>query len=155
MLIEHIRNTGTADGASARLYTNSVRNWLPKLLTTFGVVCVVVGVLWGFVDEWTHFRFQFFTDYYEVFLATLVVGLVLSMGGAIAWTRHFDRLKKFRVAGVIFVIGAIAFLIVPNNVHGPGMLLGFASIFTLVLSVVIGTMAVFTRSRPSKANHLS
>jgi hypothetical protein len=129
-----------------------VRNWLPKLLTTFGVVCVVVGVSWGFVDVWTHFRFQFFTDYYELFLATLAVGIVLSVGGAILWTRHFDRLKKFRVAGVIFVIGAVAFMVVPNNVHGPGMLLGFASVFTLVLSVVIGVMAVFTRAHPANSN---
>jgi hypothetical protein len=129
-----------------------VRNSLPKLLTTFGVVCVVVGVSWGFVDVWTHFRFQFFTDYYELFLATLAVGIVLSVGGAILWTRHFDRLKKFRVAGVIFVIGAVAFMVVPNNVHGPGMLLGFASVFTLVLSVVIGVMAVFTRAHPANSN---
>jgi hypothetical protein len=129
-----------------------LRNGLPKLLTTFGVVCVIVGVSWGFVDVWTHFRFQFFTDYYELFLATLAVGIVLSVGGAILWTRHFDRLKKFRVAGVIFVIGAVAFMVVPNNVHGPGMLLGFASVFTLVLSVVIGVMAVFTRAHPANSN---
>jgi hypothetical protein len=129
-----------------------VRNWLPKLLTTFGVVCVIVGVSWGFVDVWTHFRFQFFTDYYELFLATLVVGIVLSMGGAIAWTRHFNRPNKFRVAGVIFVIGAVAFMVVPNNVHGPGMLLGFASIFTLILSLVIGVMAFFTRVHPANTN---
>jgi hypothetical protein len=129
-----------------------LRNWLPKLLTTFGVVCVIVGVSWGFVDVWTHFRFQFFTDYYELFLATLAVGIVLSVGGAIFWTRHFDRLKKFRVTGVIFVIGAVAFMVVPNNVHGPGMLLGFASVFTLVLSVVIGVMAVFTRAHPANSN---
>jgi hypothetical protein len=129
-----------------------VRNWLPKFLTTFGVVCVVVGVSWGFVDVWTHFRFQFLTDYYELFLATLAVGIVLSVGGAILWTRHFDRLKKFRVAGVIFVIGAVAFMVVPNNVHGPGMLLGFASVFTLILSVVIAVMAVFTRAHPANSN---
>ena len=129
-----------------------MRNWLPKFLTTFGVVCVVVGVSWGFVDVWTHFRFQFLTDYYELFLATLAVGIVLSVGGAILWTRHFDRLKKFRVAGVIFVIGAVAFMVVPNNVHGPGMLLGFASVFTLILSVVIAVMAVFTRAHPANSN---
>ena len=101
---------------------------------------------------WTHFRFQFLTDYYELFLATLAVGIVLSVGGAILWTRHFDRLKKFRVAGVIFVIGAVAFMVVPNNVHGPGMLLGFASVFTLILSVVIAVMAVFTRAHPANSN---
>jgi hypothetical protein len=129
-----------------------LRNWLPKLLTTFGVVCVIVGVSWGFVDVWTHFRFRFFSHYYELFLATLAVGIVFSMGGAIAWTRHFDRPKKFRVAGVIFVIGAVAFMVAPNNVHGPGMLLGFASLFTLALSVVIGVMAVFTRAHPANAN---
>jgi hypothetical protein len=126
-----------------------VRNWLPKLITTFGVACVVVGVSWGLVDVWTDFRFQFLSDHYELFLATLAVGIVLSMGGAIAWTRHFDRAKKFRVAGGIFVIGAVAFMVVPNNVHGPGMLLGFASILTLTLSLVIGVMAVFTRAHPA------
>jgi hypothetical protein len=128
------------------VYTDFVRNWLPKLLTTLGLVCVLVGVSWGFVDVWTHFRFQFFTYHSGLFLATLAVGIVLSISGAITWTRHFDRLKKFRVAGVIFVIGAVAFMVVPNNVHGPGMLLGFASIFALILGLVIGVMAVLTRA---------
>lgn len=119
-----------------------MRNWLPKLSITFGLVCVLVGVSWGFVDVWTHFRFQFFTHYAGLFLATLAVGIVLSVSGAIAWTRHFDRLKEFRVAGVIFVIGAVAFMVVSNNVHGPGMLLGLASTFALILGLVIGVMAV-------------
>jgi hypothetical protein len=128
------------------VYTDFVRKWLPKLLTTFGLVCVLVGVSWDFIDVWTHFRFQFFAHYAGLFLATLAVGIVLSVSGAIAWTRRFDRLKKFRVAGVIFVIGVIAFMVVPNNVHGPGMLLGLASIFALILSVVIGVTAVFSRA---------
>jgi drug/metabolite transporter (DMT)-like permease len=128
-----------------------VRNWLSKLITTFGVVCVVVGVSWDFIDVWTHFRFDFLSDHFELFLAALGVGIVLSMGGAIAWARRFDRPKKFRVAGGIFLIGAVALMVAPKNVHGPGMLLVFASFWTLTLSLVIGVLAVFTRAQPAHA----
>ena len=77
------------------------------------------------------------------------VGILLSIGGTIVWARHWDRRERLRVAGVIFVIAVIAFMIVPNNVHGPGMLVGFAAICACILSLVLAVMAVVTRNHPA------
>jgi hypothetical protein len=115
---------------------------LPKLVTAFGVLCVAVGVAWGFVDVGTDFRFRFFSDHAGLFLVTLVVGILLSAGGTIAWVRHFNRGKRLRVAGYVFFVGLVAFLVVPNNVHGPGMLLGLAAICAGILSLVIAVMGL-------------
>ena len=143
------RKNGTIDVVSARYILTFVPSWLPKLVTTFGVVCVIAGVSWDFVDVGTYFRPDFFTDYAELFLIMLGVGILLSAGGTIAWARQWDRRERLRVAGAIFVLVVIAFFIVPNNVHGPGMLLGFAAICACILSLVLGVVAVVTGDHPA------
>ena len=122
----------------------------PRIITTLGIFCVVVGVAWGFVDVGTHFRFQFFTDYAGLFLITLAVGILLSVCGALAWTRHFDRRKRLKVAGWVFFAGVLAMLVAPDNVHGPGMLLVLAAVCACILSIVLAVIAVasHTRSTP-------
>ena len=129
---------------SAKYILTFVPSWLPKLVTMFGVVCVIVGVSWDFADASTYFHPDFFTDYAGLFLIMLGVGILLSAGGTIAWARQWDRRERLRVAGVIFVIAVIASVIVPNNVHGPGMLLGIAAICACILSLVLAVMAVVT-----------
>jgi hypothetical protein len=119
-----------------------VLNPLPKVVTAFGILCITVGVAWGFVDLGTHFRFRFFSEYAGLFLITLVVGILLSSGGALAWARHFSKRKKLEVAGCIFAMGLVAFTIAPNNVHGPGMLLILVAICAGILSLVLAMMAV-------------
>lgn len=137
------------------VYTLSVPRWLPKLVTTFGVVCVCIGASWGFIDEWTHFRFEFFTDYAGLFLITLAVGILFSVSGTVAWALSLARRKRLRLAGIIFVLGIAVFLIVPNNVHGPGMLLGLADLCALVLSVVLVVMAFVCREPSSRTDSTS
>jgi hypothetical protein len=133
----------------ARYILTFVPSWLPKFVTSIGVVCVVVGVSWGFIDEGTHFRFEFLDDYGGLFFMMLPVGILLSIGGIIVWARHWDRSERLRVAGAIFVIAVIAFMLVPNNVHGPGMLLGLAAICACILSLVLVVMGIVSRNHPA------
>ena len=117
-------------------------NLLPKFVTAFGILCVAVGVSWIFVDEATHFRFGFLSEDAGFFLITLAIGILLSSGGTIAWARQFDKPKRFKVAGFVFLIGLVAFFVTPNNVHGPGMVLGLAAICAILLSVALAVMAL-------------
>lgn len=100
----------------------------------------------------THFRF--FDHSAGLFLTMVPVGILLSIGGTLVWARHWDRRERLRVAGTIFVIAVIAiavvaFMIVPSNVHGPGVLLVLAAICACILSLVLAVMAVVTRSHPA------
>ena len=81
-----------------------------------------------------------------------MVGIVLSVVGMILWARHFSERKRLKVAGLIFVLGMIVFMIVPNNVHGPGMLLGLTDICALILSIVLAVMAFAGREPSSGSN---
>ena len=107
----------------------------PKIITTFGIFCVIIGVAWSFLDERTHFCFEFFTNYAGLFLITLAVGILLSAGAALDWTRHFDRRKRLKVAGWVFMAGVLAMLVAPDTVHGPGTLLVLAARFVPAFSV--------------------
>jgi hypothetical protein len=129
---------------------------LPKLTTGLGIFCVVIGVWWGFLDG-SDFAFKFFSDSWNrfitgnegLFFIVLCVGILLSAGGTIAWTRHFSEGKQVKVAGCIAIIGLVIFMFVPNNVHGPGMLLGFAVICAWILSLVLVVIAFVAPDRPT------
>jgi hypothetical protein len=114
-----------------------------------GILCVTIGVAWGFVDESTHFRFRLFTDYANVFLVALPVGVLLSVGGILAWTRHLSKRKKFKIAGWVFLTGLVAMVIAPNNVHGPGMLLVLTAVCAWILSIILTITAAVSDERPA------
>jgi hypothetical protein len=124
---------------------------VPKFVTALGILCVTVGILWDFSESIVGNRFGFLIDYNGEFLVTLLVGILLSAGGAIAWARHLSRDKKFRVAGLIFVFGLVVFPFVPNNVHGPGMLLGFCVICAWALSLILAVTAAASRDSPGSS----
>jgi hypothetical protein len=128
-------------------YTHLVPTKFPKSITILGILCVTIGVSWGFIDVSTGFRFTFFDDHAEAFLATLAVGVLLSSGGTLVWTRHFSKSAKFKIAGWIFFAGLIAVVVAPKNVHGPGMLLLFAAVCACILSVIL-TIAAFATGDP-------
>jgi hypothetical protein len=131
-----------------------VPNRLPKLITAAGIVSIAIGLSWGFLDG-SDFAFRLLSDSFNRFITehsglfgmTLFVGILLSTGGTIAWTRHFDKRKKLKVAGYIFLVGLLAMLITPGNVHGPGILVVMTAVCGWILSIVLAAIAV-ARSRP-------
>ena len=126
----------------------------PKLITAIGIVCVAIGLSWGFLDGSDFaFRFlgdslnRFITENVGLFLITLLVGIALSLGGTLAWTHHFNRRKKLKVAAWIFLAGLLAMVIAPKNVHGPGMLLVLTAVCGWILSIAMAVIAVVSRDR--------
>ena len=118
---------------------------LPKVVTIFGLVCVVVGIGWGFVDVATDFRFDFFTRYSSLFLISLVLGVCLSSAGIIAWSLRFSRRKQLGLAGLVIAVGCVGVAVAPNNVHGPGMLLGLTSVCAAMLGLSLAVIAAIRR----------
>jgi hypothetical protein len=65
---------------------------------------------WAFLDA-SGFAFRFFSDPLNrfitenagLFLLSLLMGIILSAPGTLAWTQHFNRRKKSKVAGWIFL----------------------------------------------------
>jgi hypothetical protein len=101
------------------------------------MLCVTIGLVGGFIDG------------AQELLAALPVGVLLSMGGTLAWTRHFCRHKKFKIAGRIFFTGLAAMAIAPKNVHGPGMLLVLTAVCAWILSIILTITAAVTDDRPA------
>ena len=130
------------------MYTHSVLSLLPKIITTLGILGVAIGISWSFLDD-SDFAFRFVSV--GLFLITLLVGILLSTGGALAWTHDYNRRKKLKVAGWIFVTGLIAMVIAPKSVHGHGMPLVLTAVCAWILSIVLAVIAVAGRHRSS--NH--
>jgi hypothetical protein len=118
-----------------------VLNLLPKAITAFGIFCVVVGLALGFIAFDTSFDFAFLTRYADDFVIPLLVGVLLSFGGTVAWARHLDRRAKLKIAAWIFVMSIVPLPFIPNNVHGPGMtVIVFVLLPVWILSVVLVVM---------------
>ena len=114
-------------------------NPLPKIITALGIVGIAIGLSWSLLDD-SDFVFKFFGA--GIFLITLLLGILLSASGTLAWTHHYNRRKKLKVAGWIFVTGLLAMLIASKNVHGHGMLHGLTALCAWLLSIVLAVAAV-------------
>jgi hypothetical protein len=118
-----------------------VLNPLPKAITAFGMLCVVVGLALGFIASDTSSDFDFLTHYAYDFLIPLLAGVLLSFGGTVAWARHLDRRRKLKLAAWIFVLSFVPVPFIPKNVHGPGMIvIVFAVLPAWILSIVLVVM---------------
>jgi hypothetical protein len=123
-------------------YTDWVLNPLPKAITAFGILCLVVGLALGFIASDTSSHFDFLIPYAYDFLTPLLTGLLLSFGGTLAWARHLGRSRKLKVAAWIFVMSIVPIPFIPNNVHGPGMIvIVFVVLPAWILSVALMVMA--------------
>ena len=110
-----------------------------------GVSLTAVGLSAGYFDEATHFRFEFLSRYFGVFLIALVLGVLTSFGFVIFWARSCDKRARARAAGLVFIapwiFGLLSYPVEGLNVHGPSALLWFlvmpaASILALVLRIM-------------------
>jgi hypothetical protein len=106
-----------------------------------GIGLIVIGAAAGYVDVGTRFKFEFISDYYEVFGLALLVGTLLSFIGLIGWARHLERQYRVRMAGLVFAFPWIAVLlgypIDGINVHGAAPIVLMLIIPATVLSVVL------------------
>ena len=120
-------------------YTWSLVKSLPKVVTTLGLICVVIGVGWGFVDVATHFEYSFLSRNAELFILTLLIGIVLSFVGTIWWARRLARRRRLGLAGAL-LLGSLAIFAVPVNVHGPTMFLVPVVFAVWILALILALM---------------
>ena len=107
-----------------------------------GTGLVAVGLGAGYFDEATHFKFEFLSDHFDIFLVALLLGTLLSFVFTIIWARSLTKSARARAAGLVFIapwiFGLLSYPVEGFNVHGPSALLWFlvmpaASILALVL----------------------
>ena len=55
---------------------------------------------------------------------------------------------RVKVAGSLVVMGLLVFAVIPNNIHGPGMLLGFVVLCTWALGIILVLMAFLGKDEP-------
>jgi hypothetical protein len=109
-----------------------------------GASLIAVGVGAGYLDDASHFQFEFISDYSNVFGLGGLIGTLLSFIGCIGWARYLSRGHLVLMAVVVFAMPwAILLLgdpIAGTNVHGaaaPVMLLIIpATILTVVLLIM-------------------
>lgn len=125
-----------------------------KSVTVLGTICVAAGLLWAFLGSEFAFRFfsnslnNFITGNAGFFLIALPSGILLSAAGVVALARDFNRRKKLRVAGWIFLAGLLSIIFAPKYVHGPGMLLVLTAVCVCVLGIVLTVLAFASHTEP-------
>jgi hypothetical protein len=108
-----------------------------------GICLIVIAITAGYVDVGTHFRYEFVSDHFDIFLIAGLIGVAASSVGLIGWAKLLKRGARVRMACLVFVLPCIAAgLFAGNNIHGPGALILVliipASILVLVLLLMAG-----------------
>ena len=124
--------------------STSLATW--KIVSFLGIALVGVGILAGYVDVATHFRFEFISDDFDTFMLASLIGVVLSFVGLIGWAAQPGPRRRGLTAGLVLIAPWIVLLfgapIGGTNIHGPAalvMLLIFpATILALVLAIMAG-----------------
>lgn len=112
-----------------------------RVVSISGLCLITLGIVVGYVDIATHSRFEFLSDHFDLFLYSLMFGILFAFSGLIAWGRHMKRGTRSRVAGLVFAYPWMAhFLGAPidgGSIHGPSALLIFVFIPATILAVVL------------------
>jgi hypothetical protein len=123
--------------------SKSLTIWGP--IAIVGVCLVAVGISVGYIDVATHFRFEFLSDDFDIFLLALLIGVLLAFVGLIGWARHLQSGARARMAGLVFaspwIAGTLGYPIDGFNIHGPSALVLLLIIPASILAVVLLIMA--------------
>jgi hypothetical protein len=110
----------------------------------------VLGIVGGYVDVATRFKFDFLTTHFGLFLAALALGVVIWSIGLVGWARRISRGSRVQMAGLVFVspwiAGLLGYPIAGDNVHGPAVFVMVLIIPASLLAVVLLIMAALTSS---------
>jgi hypothetical protein len=122
-----------------------------KATAIVGICLIIVGIAAGYVDVATHFRLEFLSDHFNIFLIAVLVGVLASSVGLIGWARLLKRCARARMVGLVFVSPWITVLlgypIAGNNIHGPSALVLLLIIPGSILAVILLMMAGLMNSQ--------
>jgi hypothetical protein len=123
--------------------SHSLAIW--KTVSLLGAALIAVGILAGYIDVATHFRFEFISDDFDLFTLALLVGTVLSFVGFIGWSAQPGAPRRGLTAGLILIAPWIVLLlgspIGGTNIHGPAALVMLLILPATVLALVLAIMA--------------
>lgn len=122
-----------------------------KAVAILGVLLILSGVVSAYVEVASRFRFETFSQNYGIFLPAMLIGVILTFVGLIAWARLIHRAARVRMAGLVFIspwiVGLLGYPVAGENIHGPAALLVLLLIVpAALLSVVLLVMAGLTGS---------
>jgi hypothetical protein len=121
-----------------------------KAISALGIVLIAFGISAGYIDVATHFRFEFTSDDFEVFILALLVGIVLSFVGLIGWAAQPGVRGRGLTVGLVLIAPWIAVLVGSpvggTNIHGPAALVMLLILPSTVLASVLTMMAGVKRN---------
>ncbi len=105
---------------------------------------IAVGLAAFYLDVAVDFRFEFIEQHYEAFGVCILLGVVATYIGCIAWARTCDRRGRAVMAVTVLSTPLVALLIGSCvdglNMHGPSgitaMLIPAASVLALILFIM-------------------
>jgi NO-binding membrane sensor protein with MHYT domain len=105
-----------------------------------GTCLIGIGIAAGYIDVATHFRFQFISDQFSIFLLALLIGALASFVGLIGWAKQLPRGGRSHMARLVFVspwvVGLLGYGIDGLNIHGPSALVLLLIVPASVLALV-------------------
>jgi hypothetical protein len=128
--------------------STSLATW--KAVAILGMGLIAMGILAGYLDVATHFRFEFISDDFDSFILAMAIGVILSFIGLIGWAAQPGTQRRGLMAGLVFIAPWIVLLlgwpIGGNNIHGPAALVMLLILPASILAFVLAIMAAAKRN---------
>jgi peptidoglycan/LPS O-acetylase OafA/YrhL len=113
-----------------------------KATAILGALLILSGIVSAYVEVATRHRFDSFSHNPYVFLPAMLIGVILTFVGLIAWARLIERAARVRMAVWVFISPLIVSLLGhPITDHGPAVLVLMLILPAALLSVVLLGMA--------------
>jgi len=117
-----------------------------RVIALLGIALIVIGIGAAYLCDTTRFDFEFISDHFDLFSLGILVGIVLSFIGLIAWAKQLARQGRALMAVLVFLspwlIMLLAYPIAGANMHGGAGLVGVLTIPASILAIVLFFMAV-------------
>lgn len=128
--------------------SKSLAAW--KSVVFVGIGLIAIGILAGYIDVGTHFRFEFISDRFDLFILALALGVILTFVGLIDWAAQPGKRRRGLVAGLVFIapwtVLVLGSPIGGTNIHGPAALVMLLIIPASTLALVLSIMAAARRT---------
>lgn len=128
--------------------SKSLAAW--KSVALVGIGLIAIGILAGYIDVGTNFRFEFISDRFDFFILALAIGVILTFIGLVGWAAQPGKRRRGLVAGLVFIAPWIVLLLGSSiggtNIHGPAALVMLLIIPASILALVLSIMAAVRRT---------
>jgi hypothetical protein len=116
-----------------------------KTVSLLGIALIAIGILAGYIDVATHFRFEFISDDFDIVILALLIGVLLSFVGLIGWAAQPGVRRRGSTAGLVLIAPWIVLMlgspIGGTNIHGPAALVMLLILPATILALVLAIMA--------------